>query len=675
MKKTKQNVIENGAKVWVTLGLQILLFAWIVGLTIYYCKSVRFNDVPALRFNSLTLILNALRNVHFSGIKLLNLFLIIVLNLVAFLTGYRILRWLRIRFDSNISKLAFSIPIGWMVYSMGIFYIGVFHVLYEWVVYGFIGALGILSIFEVKSFFDDWKSRSSKLKIDKSDLMFLPIIAIFLFIPFVTSFSPVSTSDAIMYHMALPKIYLMKHALVHIQGNWYSTLPASTEMLYLLGLAVSNDTLSKLLSLSITGMFFFSLFYAGTRYFTKNVGYLSIIVFLTINRGFFFYSEPWVDISLTLYSLLGVFAFLNWLETRHDPWLYLSAVCCGFAGSIKYHGLLFPCLFLLGFFIMVEKDNRLLGRLLWCALLMGIVSLPWYIRSLILTGNPIFPFLQSLFGGKHWSPSTAETFQKAYLHTGLFQRLKDFLLFTGGTFFPKSAHWDWHTLPLIFPMFLILALVMFKLWNRWVKFLLIVGFLQYLFAFFSAPNLRFMFPFFAMLSLVVGYTIYVLFEKYKLLRIPIIASIAIFVVIGLIKGYKINEIQFFVGLGSIQKEEFLKRVYKGLYDYDITSWANKHLPEGSKILSWKQHNYYLDIDYISAAPTLGPFDFSNISDADSFCKYIQDYGITHLLYSGAPWTREGKIEKSLSTWVRELAQTGKIKLLKQGDKAVIFEIK
>lgn len=687
MKKAKRNIIENGAKSWVTLGLQILLFAWIVGLTIYYCKSVRFNDVPALKFNSLTLILNALRNVHFSGVKALNLFFIIVLNLVAFLMGYRILRLLRIRFDSNISKIAFSIPIGWMVYSMGIFYIGVFRVLYEWVVYGFIGALGILSIFEVKGFLNDWKrlgtvrnksgNAGSILKIEPTiaDLVFLPIIAIFLFIPFVTSFSPVSTSDAIMYHMALPKIYLMKHALVHIQGNWYSTLPASTEMLYLLGLAVSNDTLSKLFSLSITAMFFFSLFYAGIRYFTKNVGYLGIIVFLTINRGFFFYSEPWVDISLTLYSLLGVFAFLNWLETRHDPWLYLSAVCCGFAGSIKYHGLLFPCLFLLGFFIMVEKDNRLPRRLLWCALLMGIVSLPWYIRSLILTGNPIFPFLQSLFGGKYWSPATAETFQQAYLHTGLFQRLKDFLLFTGGTFFPKSAHWDWHTLPLIFPIFLILALVMFKLWNRWVKFLLIAGFLQYLFAFFSAPNLRFMFPCFAMLSLVVSYTIYVLFEKYKLLRIPIIASVAIFVGVGLIKGYKINEIQFFVGLGSIQKEEFLKRVYKGLYDYDITSWANKHLPEGSKILSWKQHNYYLDIDYISAAPTLGPFDFSNISDADSFCKYIQDYGITHLLYSGAPWTREGKIEKSLSAWVSELAQTGKIKLLKRGDKAVIFEIK
>ncbi|MGR3309217.1 MAG: ArnT family glycosyltransferase, partial [Candidatus Brocadiales bacterium] len=639
--------------------------------------SLKFDDVPALRLNSLSLILNALSNMRLSGVKGLNLLLIIVLNLIAVLTGYRILRWFRIGFDSNICKIVFSISIGWAVYSMGIFYLGVFCVLYKWVIYSFIGLLGILSIFEARNFLDDWKrlrttgNKSGNLKVNKADLVFLPIISIFLFIPFVTSFSPVSTSDAIEYHMALPKIYLIKHALVHIQGNWYSTLPAATEMLYLLGLAVSNDTLSKLFSFSITIMFFFSLFYAGTRFFTKSVGYLSIIVFLTINRVFFFYSEPWVDISFTLFSLLGVFAFLNWLETRNDPWLYLSVLCCGFTASIKFHGLFIICLFVLGFFIMVEKDKRFFKRLLWCALLGGIVSLPWYVRSWILTGNPVFPLFRGLFEARHWSASTAETFQQAYLHTGLFSRLQDFLLFTAGTFFPGLA--AWYTTPLIFSMFLIPAFVMFRQWNRWVKFLLIAGFLQYVFTFFSSPNLRFMFPCFAMLSLVVGYSAYILFEKYKFLRMPIIASFTIFIAIGLFKGYRMNEIQLFVGLGSVGKEEFLTKTYRGLYDYDITSWVNKHLPKaGSKILSWKRYNYYLDIDYMCAVPTLGPFDFSEVHDADSFYKYIQGYGITHLFYSSYPWTREGKIEQSLTTWVRELAQTKKIKLLKRGDKAVIY---
>lgn len=656
---------------------QIILFAWIVSVTIYYWHSLRFDDVPALQFKTLTLVLNVLRNVQFTGKEALNLFLIIVLNIIAILTGYRILCWSGIRFDSNIGRIAFSIPIGWCAYSMGVFCLGVFHILYKWAIYGFIGALGIASIFEARRFFNDWK-RLKKAgnkgdRLDKTDLVFLPIIAIFLFIPFVTSFGPVSTSDPIEYHMALPKIYFAKHALVHIQGNWYSTLPASTEMLYLLGLVVSDDTLSKLFSFSITLMFFFSVFYAGTRYFTKSVGYLGIIIFLTINRGFIFYSEPWVDISLTLYSLLGVFAFLTWLELKNDPWLYLSALCFGITASVKYHGLFFVCLFLVGFFVMVEKDNRFLKRLLWCALLIGIVSLPWYVRSWILTGNPVFPFMQSLFGRKYWGASATETFQQAYLHTGLFTRLNDFFLFTRGTFFPKTS--GWYTIPHIFSMFLIPAFAMFKLWNRWIKFLLIAGFLQYTFTFFSAPNLRFMFPFFTMLSLVAGYTVYVLFDKYKFLRAPIIVSLTIFISVGLIKGYKMNEIQFFVGLGAIEKEKFLKRVYGGLYDYDLTSWANKHLPEGSRILSWKRHNYFLDADYLCVVPTLGPLDFSEIRDADSFYKYIRAYGITHLLYSSSPWTREGKTERSLTTWVMELAQKGKIKLLKQGaSKAAIYSL-
>jgi hypothetical protein len=660
-------------------GFQIILFIWIVGLTVYYWQTLRLNDVPALVFNSFNLVLNAVKNAQFPGVNVLNLFLIIALNLIAILTGYRILRWLRVGFDSNIGKIVFSVSIGWAVYSMGVFYLGIFHVLFKWVIYGFIGSLGILSIFEARNFLDDWKrlnaigKKGGRTRVSKADWVFLPIISVFLFIPFITSFSPVSSSDAIMYHMALPKVYLMKHALVHMQGNWYSTLPASTEMLYLLGMAVSNDTLSKLFSLSITAMFFLSMFYAGTRYFTKSVGYLGIIVFLTINRGFLFYSAPLVDISLTLYSLIGIFAFLNWLETRNDPWLYLSALCCGLAASIKFHGLLFICLFLLGFFIMVEKDSRFLKRLLWCAIPAGIASLPWYVRSWVLTGNPLFPFFRGMFGGTSWSTSTTETFQQAYLHTGFFSKLMDFPIFTGGTFFPGKA--EWHTIPLIFLMFLIPTLIMFKQWNRWVKFLLIAGFIQYTFTFFSAPNLRFMFPFFALLSLVVGYTVSALFEKYKLLRVPIIASVTIFVAIGLVKGYRMNEIPFFVGLGTIKKDEFLTKTRRGLYDYDITTWANKHLPKtSSKILSWKQHNYYLDVDYLSAVQTLGPFDFSKIRDADSFHKYIQSYGITHLLYSNYSWTREGETEQILTNWVKELAQTGKIKLLKRGNTAAIFAL-
>jgi hypothetical protein len=136
-----------------------------------------------------------------------------------------------------------------------------------------------------------------------------------------------------------------------------------------------------------------------------------------------------------------------------------------------------------------------------------------------------------------------------------------------------------------------------------------------------------------------------------------------------------NEIPFFVGLGTIKKDDFLKRSRRGFYDYDITTWANKHLPKtGTKMLSWKQHNYYLDVDYLSAVQTLGPFDFSKVRDAGSFHKYIQSYGITHLLYSNSSWTREGKIEQALANWVKELAQTGKIKLLKQGNRAAIFAL-
>ncbi len=87
-----------------------------------------------------------------------------------------------------------------------------------------------------------------------------------------------------------------------------------------------------------------------------------------------------------------------------------SLVLCGlFAGleaGTKYTGLAYLGLFA-GFIfwdaVKLKSGWRAMATDLMYFLVPAIlITLPWYLRSFLLTGNPIFPFAYEIFGGKYW---------------------------------------------------------------------------------------------------------------------------------------------------------------------------------------------------------------------------------------------------------------------------------
>ncbi|MFQ5976401.1 MAG: ArnT family glycosyltransferase, partial [Candidatus Hydrothermarchaeales archaeon] len=399
-------------------AIPITLSVWLLSLTIYYCFNVSWlSHFSSVQPGTKQLIVETLK-FHWVPVFLSQLpyvFYALILNFIAILIGNRILRYLKVDFDSNISKIIFSIPLGWSIYSIGIFYLGVSKLLYKEAIYCFIMLLGVLSILEIKRFFREWKALTiiSRYKIDKTDLICLPLIIIFITLQLVMSFSPVWTIDSMVYHMALPKLHIKQHTLVHVPGFLYGTLPAHTGMLYLLGLITSSEILSKLFSLSISLMFLISTFSIGNRYFSREVGYLAaIITMLSIPLFPCYFSQPFADASFGLFSLLGIYAFFMWIEEKKDGSLYLSIFCCASAAATKIQGLFFVLLFFAGFLVYASgrlkmnrqfraKDGanlRILRKLAWFILVVGIIALPWYVRSWWLTGDPVFPFLYDYLG-------------------------------------------------------------------------------------------------------------------------------------------------------------------------------------------------------------------------------------------------------------------------------------
>jgi 4-amino-4-deoxy-L-arabinose transferase-like glycosyltransferase len=101
----------------------------------------------------------------------------------------------------------------------------------------------------------------------------------------------------------------------------------------------------------------------------------------------------------TLYAFWVLLAFLLLARGSHAVWV---GAACGFLYLTRYNGIvLLPvALGVLAFGGRAKRD------VLWCVAGFAIVALPWWIRNLLVTGNPVFTYYR---WGVYFSP-----FERSY---------------------------------------------------------------------------------------------------------------------------------------------------------------------------------------------------------------------------------------------------------------------
>jgi hypothetical protein len=126
------------------------------------------------------------------------------------------------------------------------------------------------------------------------------------------------------------------------------------------------------------------------------------------------------------FAISALFAAL-WIENRDERrFLLVSALFMGLALATKYTAIQTGGALGIGMLI-IGAGSRSLGSSLRGAALIGGVGLvlasPWYIRNLVNTGNPVYPFFYSVFGGSNWSEANAEAYSASQAKFGIGQKV------------------------------------------------------------------------------------------------------------------------------------------------------------------------------------------------------------------------------------------------------------
>ena len=156
----------------------------------------------------------------------------------------------------------------------------------------------------------------------------------------VLSWVPPVSKDALVHHLAVPKLYLEHGGVYEIPSMPFSYYPMNLDLLYLIPLNFGQDILPKFIH------FCFALLTAGIIFgylkprTSRTFALLGVILFLSIPIIIKLSITAYVDLGVIFFSTASVFLLFKWMKIgfRLGP-LILSAVFCGLAMGTKYNGL------------------------------------------------------------------------------------------------------------------------------------------------------------------------------------------------------------------------------------------------------------------------------------------------------------------------------------------------
>ncbi|MFQ5443509.1 MAG: ArnT family glycosyltransferase, partial [Nitrospinales bacterium] len=273
----------------------------------------------------------------------------------------------------------------------------------------------------------------------------LLILIILFFLALTLAQAPAIATDALVYHLAVPKAYLNHHGIISLPDNIYSFFPMQFEMVYLFCLGIGGETAAKLAGLGMAFLLLgaMSIFYK--QYLAPRYSSFVPVLYFATPTFFLVSSAAYVDVPLAGFIFLTYYAWDRWRTTDQNPWFILMILFAGSAVATKLTAVIvLPLIFLGIAFRGRDRGDTLwtLQRLLVFFLAAGLFIFPWWARNYQYTGNPFAPFFMQFFGGEsgmNWDTHRSLMQMQYYKSFGMGSGLKEFFMLPAHlTFFSEK---------------------------------------------------------------------------------------------------------------------------------------------------------------------------------------------------------------------------------------------
>lgn len=289
------------------------------------------------------------------------------------------------------------------------------------------GLLLLLTIFFVppflRSFWSDLVKRTQRWcqtwQSENTDLRLVALIASLLAIcaisPYLWSLAPTIRFDALTYHLPVPIAYIQNHAMVDL-GTFNSYWAHYAEMLYTYAMLLLGQPLPGLLHLAAGFLTTAWILALGRRLAGIRVGLLAGLLFLSLPMVSYETGTVYVDLFVALFIIAMVASGVFWWQLRENRWLVVVGSFAGIALGIKLTAaplvLVFGLFLISALFLRYRRFAPIAAGCLGLAVPAILLAAPWLVRDWLWTGNPVYPFFNSLFPAQRVLGSSTVGFKK-----------------------------------------------------------------------------------------------------------------------------------------------------------------------------------------------------------------------------------------------------------------------
>lgn len=206
--------------------------------------------------------------------------------------------------------------------------------------------------------------------------------------------------DALAYHLAIPRLYLDAGEIRELPWLLHSHWPHLMELVYAAPLALGRESCAALIHAGVCAALLLAVFRLGRDEGGSAAGWTAAALLAAQPLFLELASEPHSDGALTLFHLLACAALWRWSKEGGKGLLAAAGLCAGLAAACKLQGLaLGGALFV---WLLFDKRRRsgVIPFVLWAAL----PAAPWYLKSWLASGNPVWPFYSAFLDGR-WEPA------------------------------------------------------------------------------------------------------------------------------------------------------------------------------------------------------------------------------------------------------------------------------
>ena len=212
---------------------------------------------------------------------------------------------------------------------------------------------------------------------------------------------PPTDFDATMYHLAVPKAWLLAHAVIATPFLRFPIGPHSAHTLFAALMLAKGDIAPQIFSLTTTGLIGIGLYGWGKRVYGMNVGILAATFWIGSPIVLALAPIASYHALAALFAFGSIYAVATYATTRRITWLFLAGAFTGFAQSTWSLSIFFLPILAVASLYFIFKERWVKPMLA----IAGGIMLGWgpaLVRAAWYTGNPFYPLLTKVFGTGPW---------------------------------------------------------------------------------------------------------------------------------------------------------------------------------------------------------------------------------------------------------------------------------